>query len=240
MVAPNACRRGAILSGDLLVFDAEDSRQERISRHRAEGQRHAGTEKLRRSGSTWSKPMAASPAISWATKRRATIPKEFGEFKSSADAWQRRILSGQAMTSMLNADRPARREPRDRRCSAIGPTASPPANCPKPKPPRPQGVERNVVVTRVGLEQSQGLSARRDLDRQAQSDGQRQRPDLWLDGSEHGSRPGARPGAPQSVRDQTSRCAIRTRRRRRPIRWRRRLTGATSRSGTASRTSTIR
>ena len=37
------------------------------------------------------------------SKATRTIPKELGEFKSSADAWQRRIVSGQAMTSMLNA-----------------------------------------------------------------------------------------------------------------------------------------
>ena len=35
-------RRGAVLSGDLLVLDVEDSRQERVSRHRCEGKRHAG------------------------------------------------------------------------------------------------------------------------------------------------------------------------------------------------------
>ena len=36
-------------------------------------------------------------------KATRTIQKELGEFKTSADAWQRRIVSGQAMTSMLNA-----------------------------------------------------------------------------------------------------------------------------------------
>ena len=35
-------RGGAVLSGDLLVFDAEDSRQEFVPWHRREGQRHAG------------------------------------------------------------------------------------------------------------------------------------------------------------------------------------------------------
>ena len=34
-------------------------------------------------------------------KATRTIPKELGEFKSSADAWARRIVSGQAMTTML-------------------------------------------------------------------------------------------------------------------------------------------
>src|SRR5207247_3122241 len=33
-------------------------------------------------------------------KATRTIPKELGEFKSSAEAWQRRIQSGQAMIQM--------------------------------------------------------------------------------------------------------------------------------------------
>ncbi len=36
-------------------------------------------------------------------KATQTIPKNLGEFKNSTEAWQRRIVSGQAMTSMLNA-----------------------------------------------------------------------------------------------------------------------------------------
>ena len=40
-----------------------------------------------------------------------------------------------------------RHRARRSRCSATGPTGSPPANCRRRKPPRPQGVERNVVIT---------------------------------------------------------------------------------------------
>ena len=75
-----------------------------------------------------------------------TIPKELGEFENSAEAWQRRIQSGQAMTQMVNlinrldiqlalqlfgdwTDRIAKGE------------------LPFAQPPRPQGVERNVVLT---------------------------------------------------------------------------------------------
>ena len=35
-------------------------------------------------------------------KATRTIPKELGHFNSSADAWARRVVSGQAMTTMLN------------------------------------------------------------------------------------------------------------------------------------------
>ena len=75
-----------------------------------------------------------------------TIPAAFGEFKSGEDAWRRRTMSGQAAPLMINplagylggapyryfgdwTDRVAKGE------------------LPHAKPPRPQGVERNVVVT---------------------------------------------------------------------------------------------
>src|SRR5437667_3556423 len=75
-----------------------------------------------------------------------TIPKELGHFNSAAEAWERRIQSGQAMTQMVNAinrldsklafqlfgdwtDRIAKGE------------------LPFAQPARPQGIERNVVLT---------------------------------------------------------------------------------------------
>jgi hypothetical protein len=75
-----------------------------------------------------------------------TIPAQFGKFSSVADAWQRRITSGQSGEMMTNriagqfggapykyfgdwTDRVAKGE------------------LPKAKPPRPTGVERNIVVT---------------------------------------------------------------------------------------------
>jgi hypothetical protein len=75
-----------------------------------------------------------------------TIPKAFGEFESSAEAWMRRVQAGQAGESMINilagelggvpfkyfgewTDRIAKGE------------------LPKTKPERPQGTERNIVVT---------------------------------------------------------------------------------------------
>jgi hypothetical protein len=75
-----------------------------------------------------------------------TIPAAFGTFPSGADAWMRRVQSGQSGESMVNelagqlggapfkyfgdwTDRIAKGE------------------LPFAKPPRPQGVERNIVVT---------------------------------------------------------------------------------------------
>src|SRR5215470_7087068 len=78
-----------------------------------------------------------------------TIPAQFGHFKSGQEAWMRRVQSGQSGEQMTNqlagnfggapfkylgdwTDRIAKGE------------------LPKSKPPRPQGVERNVVVTSYG------------------------------------------------------------------------------------------
>ncbi len=75
-----------------------------------------------------------------------TIPKEFGEFESHADAWMRRVQSGQSGEQMVNqlagnlggvpfkyfgewTERVAKGE------------------LPQTKPVRPQGVERNIVVS---------------------------------------------------------------------------------------------
>jgi hypothetical protein len=78
-------------------------------------------------------------------KATRTISKELGEFKSSADAWQRRIVSGQAMTSMLNA---IDRVDSKRALALYGDWTDRIAagELPKLKPSRPQGVERNVVI----------------------------------------------------------------------------------------------
>ena len=75
-----------------------------------------------------------------------TIPAALGKFESGAEAWQRRILSGQSGEMMTNriagqfggvpykyfgdwTDRIAKGE------------------LPKSKPPRPEGEERNIVIT---------------------------------------------------------------------------------------------
>src|SRR5207302_5077160 len=75
-----------------------------------------------------------------------TIPKELGHFNSSLEAWQRRVLSGQASEIMLrnlNDLEPQRAlalfaDWTDR--IAAG-------ELPASKPSRPRGVERNVVIT---------------------------------------------------------------------------------------------
>jgi hypothetical protein len=75
-----------------------------------------------------------------------TIPAQFGEFKTGEEAWMRRVSSGQTGEWMTNR--------------LAGQLAGVPfkyfgdwtdrvvkGELPKHKPPRPQGVERNVVIT---------------------------------------------------------------------------------------------
>jgi hypothetical protein len=79
-------------------------------------------------------------------KATRTIPKELGEFHSSADAWQRRIVSGQAMTAMLNSIGRLDAK-RATQLFAEWTDRVAAGELPKSKPARPQGVERNVVIT---------------------------------------------------------------------------------------------
>jgi hypothetical protein len=75
-----------------------------------------------------------------------TIPKQLGHFDTSADAWERRIQSGQAMTLMVNS---VNRMDPHHAFQLFGEWTDRIAagEVPAGKPPRPQGVERNIVVT---------------------------------------------------------------------------------------------
>jgi hypothetical protein len=79
-------------------------------------------------------------------KATRTIPEALGPFKNSTEAWERRIQSGQAMTGMAAAI--GRQDPK----IAIANLADwtdriKGGELPFAKPDRPQGVERNVVIT---------------------------------------------------------------------------------------------
>ena len=75
-----------------------------------------------------------------------TMPKDFAHFKSSAEAWGRRIQSGQALTQMI---RDINRLDAQRALSLFGDWTDRIAagELPFAKPERPQGIERNVVLT---------------------------------------------------------------------------------------------
>ena len=75
-----------------------------------------------------------------------TIPAAFGKFDSSEEAWQRRIQSGQAGENMINV---AAGELAGLPFKVLGDWTDRVAKgeTPHTKPERPQGVERNIVVT---------------------------------------------------------------------------------------------
>jgi hypothetical protein len=80
------------------------------------------------------------------TAATRTVPQALGHFKSSHEAWARRITSGQAMTSMINV---LARTDADRMLAQFADWTDRVAagELPAERPPRPQGVERNVVIT---------------------------------------------------------------------------------------------
>ena len=79
-------------------------------------------------------------------KATRTIPKELGHFKSSVAAWERRIQSGQASGAMVNA---IGRLDTNRALALFADWTDRIAagELPATPPPRPQGVERNVVLS---------------------------------------------------------------------------------------------
>src|SRR6185369_5042928 len=78
-------------------------------------------------------------------KATRTIPPELGDFATSEDAWQRRIQSGQAMIQMTT--NLGRLGPRALKTFAEWTDRIAAGSLPPAHPSRPQGVERNVVLT---------------------------------------------------------------------------------------------
>ena len=75
-----------------------------------------------------------------------TLSKELGEFNNSTEAWTRRLQSGQAMTNMF---RTLSRLGADKALALFADWTDRIAagELPFAKPERPQGIERNVVIT---------------------------------------------------------------------------------------------
>jgi hypothetical protein len=80
------------------------------------------------------------------TKATRTIPEEFGKFSSGYEAWTRRIQSGQASKDMVET---IDRYGTERGLKMLGDWTDriSKGELPAAKPPRPQGLERNVVIT---------------------------------------------------------------------------------------------
>ena len=157
-------------------LDAQDSRRRSVRRQ----ERIAAERRRSRIGSPTSRTAAASAVTSSASRRRGR----------SRPPWpitiRRRGLDpphpvGPGGAADGRRDRrPTRRR---RRCNTSRDWTDRIAKgeLPNATPPRPQGVERNIVITEWEWGNAKQLSPRSDLDRQAQSDGQRLRPALRLD-----------------------------------------------------------
>ena len=138
--------RRAILSRQLLVRAAEGAREKRISRHGPPETAFRRTSRARASGFTSSRPIAANPATSSATNTRARFRRcsAISIPAASVDA-ARAIRTGRHRHDGRPELNLAPSEPPS--CLAIGPRASQKGELPAEAPPRPQGVERNVVIT---------------------------------------------------------------------------------------------
>ena len=79
-------------------------------------------------------------------KATRTLPADLGTYESSADAWQRRVGSGQAGTNMLTN---VGKLDAQRALGLFGQWTDRIAagELPEAQPPRPRGIERNVVIT---------------------------------------------------------------------------------------------
>jgi hypothetical protein len=80
------------------------------------------------------------------TRATRTMPKDFAHFKTTTEAWGRRIASGQAMNNMINV---TNRLGTERALSLWADWTDRIAagELPFAQPSRPQGIERNVVLT---------------------------------------------------------------------------------------------
>ena len=133
-------------------------------------------------------------------KATRTIPKDFADMKPE-EAWARRIMSGQAQVQMANAM--GRLDvPRALKLFADWTDRIAAGELPAAKPVRPQGAERNIVISVWDWSDPKALSARPDLDRQAQAHGQRLRKGLRIDGGQHRLLPRARSQGARGDRDQ--------------------------------------
>jgi hypothetical protein len=75
-----------------------------------------------------------------------TLSKDLGNFENSTDAWTRRVQSGQAMSNMAaTLSRFGAQQALSRFADWTDRVAA--GELPAEKPPRPQGLERNVVIS---------------------------------------------------------------------------------------------
>ena len=130
-----------------------------------------------------------------------TIPQEIGHFNTSAEAWERRLQSGQAGRNMMEE---LGKFDVQRQLAFLGDWTDRVAKgeLPKTDPPRPDRHGTQHGPDGMGLGDAHHVPARHDFDGQAQPDVEPARPDLWRAGSELRLHPVARSGRQQVGFDQ--------------------------------------
>ncbi len=235
------CRRGAILSGDLLGLDDPIPGPEPLPRHRRQRQRHP--EDFKTPGAVaqfrqdqWLRQLPPDRQL-----RDADLSPELGHFDSSLDAWSRRLSVGPAGHDMVNFITQLMTP--GRRASGGARRLDRPHQGRRVAEPHPAAAGRHRAQSRrhgARLARPQALPARPDADRQAQPDRQRLRPDLRRRRAQQ-QPAGARPGPQHQDDDEAAGAAPIRPVRRSPTRSsRRRPIGAWSRSGTARSMPTTR
>ena len=180
VVAPNLAAAAQYYPAIYWCVDDPDSGPEPVSRHRRQRQRHPGrSSRPRTSGSTSSRPTAAATATRSAITRPAPSREALGHFEFVASPPGRAACSrGRPGTDMVRIIAQLM-TPDGGHLAALADWTDriKAGELPSATPPRPTGIERNIVVTvRDWLDPKHYLH---DLtrDRQAQSDRQR----LWAD-----------------------------------------------------------
>ena len=132
-------------------------------------------------------------------KAMREIPKVLGNFQSSAAAWDRRIQSGQAGAGMsAGLNNFGRRRVLEMFADWTDRVA---AGEVPPAPPRPRGLERNIVITQWDWADPKCVLARLGINRSQESTHQRERIDLRRAGAQLRLRPGPRSCAPHGDQD---------------------------------------
>jgi hypothetical protein len=114
----------------------------------ASGEERNGINTAMRSQAEWLRSLKSGGCLAChqlGNKATREVPKELGVFPTTAEAWARRVQSGQAGAQMAGA---LNQFGRDRILKEFADwTNRINAGEVPPAPPRPQGIERNVVVT---------------------------------------------------------------------------------------------
>ena len=136
-------------------------------------------------------------------KATRTIPDALGKFANGYEAWTRRIQSGQAAPNMVNT---VERMGTQATLKMFGDWTDRIAEgeVPSAKPQRPQGVERNVVITVWDWSNPKAYLHDATVSDKRNPDRERQWTDLWRDRELDGQGAGARPGQERRVRSETA------------------------------------